>query len=79
MIIKTLYRYIREDGGTTVSIEKPSCEYTECYRIIADEGKCITKDGSDLRVVVDVENVEGWYEVDDPEANINDDLDSVEG
>lgn len=66
MEIKTLYRYNREGGGVTVSTEKPACNYTECFRIIADEGKAITLDGEDLRTVVDVDSTEGWHEVDAP-------------
>lgn len=63
---KLLYRYERDGGGITVATEKPNAPYTECYRIIADEGKAITIDGEDLRTVVDVDSTEGWYEVDAP-------------
>ena len=63
MNIIPLYRYKRENGGVTVSPIKPSCEYTEQYRLIADEGKMLTIDGKDLRSVVDVTSVDGWYEV----------------
>lgn len=66
MTVKTLYRYKREDGGITVSPEKPDCEYTELVRLIADEGKMVTKDGENLFPVIDVNNAEGWYEVDAP-------------
>lgn len=70
---KVLYRYEREGGGVTVSPKKPECEYTEQYRLIADEGKMVTLDGEDLRAVVDVADPEGWYEVDAPaeEEGIN--------
>ena len=67
MTIKTLYRYEREEGKITVSTDKPDTEYTELYRIIADEGKAVTKNGVDLYPVVDVESTDGWYEVDAPE------------
>ena len=67
MRIKPLYRFVREDGGVTVSPNKPECEYTEKKRLIADEGKMLTKDGEDLRRVVDVDSADGWYEVDAPE------------
>lgn len=70
MVIKTLYRYVREGGGTTVSTEKPDTEYTEVFRIIADEGKVLTQNGTDLCQVIDVNTTDGWYEVDDP-ANLN--------
>lgn len=63
----TLYRHTREDGGVTVSPVKPDCEYTEMYRLVADEGKMLTQDGVDLYACVDVASVDGWYEVDAPE------------
>lgn len=63
----TLYKYTREDGGVTVSPVKPDCEYTEKYRLIADESKALTQDGVDLYSCVDVASVDGWYEVDAPD------------
>jgi hypothetical protein len=62
----TLYKYNREGGGVTVSPVKPDVEYTEMYRIIADEGKALTQNGEELYSCLDVASVEGWYEVDDP-------------
>ena len=70
MTIKTLYRYKREDGGVTVSPEKPNCEYEEHYRLIADENKALTNNGTDLYPVVDVDGIDGWYEVDAPKETI---------
>ena len=68
MKIKTLYKTIRPDGGVTVSPDKPeSGEYTEMYRLIADEGKLLTQDGTDTFPCVDVKIVDGWYEIDAPE------------
>lgn len=64
MKTKTLYRFKREDGGITVSPNKPECEYTELFRIIADEGKLLT-DGSVTTRCRDVESVEGWTEIED--------------
>lgn len=64
-----LYKYIRADGGVTVSPIKPDCEYTEMYRLVADEGKVLTQDGVDTTTCIDVESVEGWYEVDAPEED----------
>lgn len=62
-----LYRYEREGGGITDSPIKPECEYTERVRLVAEEGKMLTKDGGELRRVVDVDSADGWYEVDAPE------------
>jgi hypothetical protein len=69
MQIINLYKYIREDGGTTVSPNKPECEYTEMYRIIADEGKTLIN-GDVMTSCADVESFDGWEEIDDPEAFI---------
>lgn len=66
MIIKPLYKTTRLDGGVTVSPNKPlDGEYTECVRIIADEGKLVTLDGINLYPCVDVDSADGWYEVDE--------------
>lgn len=69
MEIKNLYRYKREDGGTSVSPIEPNCEYTEMYRIIAGEDKLITKDGINTTTCADVESAEGWYEIDAPDED----------
>jgi hypothetical protein len=60
-----LYKYIREDGGVTVSPNKPKCDYTEMLRLVADEGKVLTN-GKVETPCRDVESVEGWSEIDDP-------------
>lgn len=59
----TLYRYIRKDGGVTVSTVKPEGEYTEMVRLVADEGKALTQDGENLTFCVDTDSTDGWYEV----------------
>ena len=62
MKIVRIYKYIRADGGTTVSPVKPNAEYTEMFRLIADEGKELMN--GDIRTLcVDVESTEGWIEV----------------
>lgn len=69
MQIKTLYRYKRADGGTTVTPDKPETDNFEvCNRLIADNGKMLTTDGETLYPCIDVDNVAGWYEVADTEA-----------
>ena len=65
MKIVSLYKYTRADGGTTVSPVKPNTEYTEMFRLIADEGKELMN--GDIRIpCVDVESTEGWSEIDAP-------------
>ena len=65
MQIIPLYKYEREDGGITVSPIKPDCEYTEKYRLVADEGKVLTN-GEIITSCTDVESTEGWNEIDEP-------------
>ena len=68
MQVKTLYKTIRPDGGVTISPDKPeSGDYTELFRLIADEGKLLTVNGSDTTPCANVETADGWFEVDAPE------------
>lgn len=72
MQIITLYKRERSDGGVTISTKKPPIgNITEMCRLIADEGKLLTKDGSNTFPCVDVESSEGWYEVDEPKEGEN--------
>lgn len=68
MQIITLYKYQRPDGGITVSPNKPECEYTEMYRLVADDGKVLTN-GEIVTLCVDVGSAKGWSEIDEPEEN----------
>ena len=66
MQIITLYRYIRNDGGVTVSPIKPDREYAETFRLVADEGMILT-DGENFTICTDTENPDAWTEVEDIE------------
>jgi hypothetical protein len=57
---------MRENGGVTVSPNKPDCEYTEMYRIVADDDKILVN-GDIVTPCLDVESIEGWEEIDIPE------------
>lgn len=70
MQIITLYQYKREDSGITESPIKPDVEYTEVLRLVADEGKALTKDGVNTTPCVDVEDIKEWYEVEAPKVEI---------
>lgn len=61
----TLYRYVRPDGGITTSPVKPNGEYTEMYRLIADEGKALT-DGVTITACTDTSDPYIGMEIDDP-------------
>ena len=65
MIKKTLYRYEREAGRITVSTEQPECEHTKLLRLIADDGKMLTRDDENYFVVIDVKTAKGWREVEE--------------
>lgn len=65
-----LYRYKRKSGGVTVSPIKPSVEYTELYRLIANTGKVLTRDGENVSLCIDVEKTAGWYEIDAPNGDL---------
>ena len=71
MKIIMLYKYIRDDGGTTVSPVKPDCPYTIKYRIVADEGKILTN-GIKRTGCIDVDTVDGWDEIDAPDEEEED-------
>lgn len=64
MEVKTLYRTIRADGGVDVSPNKPDGEYTETYRLIADEGMELVK-GEVRTTCIDTDTTDGWVEVED--------------
>lgn len=61
-----LYRYIRTDGGVTVSTIKPNTEYTELSRLVADEGMVLT-DGENVTSCTDTADHSLWSEVEDTE------------
>lgn len=79
MQIMTLYKTIRDDGGVTVSPNKPeNGEYTELLRLIADKGKRLTKNGTDTCPCVDTDTSEGWYEVYESEYFVQSNSDNEE-
>ena len=63
MKIIPLYKYERVGGGITVSPLKPDSEYTEMYRLVADEDK-ILQNGETIVSCIDVENTDNWIEID---------------
>lgn len=67
MQIIELYRYIRPNGGATVSPIKPDTDYELRYRLIADEGMALTKDGI-ITTCVDVVSADGWTEIEHEEG-----------
>lgn len=67
MQILPLYRYTRPDGGTTVSTVKPDAEYTELFRLVADEGMVLT-DGNITTFCTDTADPSLWSEVEDTET-----------
>lgn len=68
MEIKTLYKYDRGNGKITVSPNKPDCEHTEMYRVIADDGMVVTRDNETFYGCVDTDTIDGWIEVEAKEG-----------
>lgn len=67
----TLYRYIRPNGGVTVSTAKPDSEYTELTRLFADDGYILT-DGVNYTSCIDTDHPDAWAEVVDTGEADND-------
>ena len=61
-----LYRYTRPDGGVTVSTVKPSVDYTELFRLVADDGYTLTN-GETTTSCTDTDNPSTWSEIPDTE------------
>ena len=62
MRIKKLYRFIRSDGGVTVSTTPPEDgKFTELVRLIADDGFVLT-DGTVTCSCIDAYSPDGWCE-----------------
>lgn len=64
----TLYRFNRPDGGVSVSPVKPDGDYTELFRLVADEGMVLT-DGETVTSCTDTENPGAWSDVPDPDLS----------
>ena len=64
MEIRNLYKYKDRDLVIFSLIKPEGVKYETHYRLIADEGKALTQDGIELYTVIDVEFIDGWYEVD---------------
>ena len=62
MQIVNLYRYVRPDGGVTVSTVQPNVDYIPLYRLIADEGMILT-DGNTRVVCTDTSDTSIWTEI----------------
>ncbi len=58
----TLYRYTREDGGTTVDLRIPEREYTVLFRLIAEDGMMLVHPEYGSTPSVDTAAPESWSE-----------------
>ena len=61
MQIITLYRIVRDDGGVTVTPNKPEEYASILYRLVADEGKDLIK-GDIKTECIDTDSADGWIE-----------------
>lgn len=65
MQILPLFKYENHLGQTIISPREPiATSYTTLYRIVADEGKMLTKDDINVAPVVDTYSIEEWKEID---------------
>lgn len=69
MQVVKLFRYTRANGGITISTKRPQVEYTELFRLIADNGKALT-DGKVMTPCIDTEDVNIWTEIEISEEKI---------
>ena len=60
----------KPNGGVTVSPVKPDGEYTELYRLVADEGMVLT-DGTNQTACTDTDKPDAWTEIFEPESEDN--------
>lgn len=67
MRIIPLYKYMRPNGGITVSPTRPDTPFEPMYRLVADAGMTLT-DGKTIINCVDVASTEDWREVEAPAA-----------
>lgn len=63
----TLYKFLRPDGGTDISPNKPIGEYTTITRLVADDG-CFLRNGDVECECFDTESPEDWEEVPNDEV-----------
>lgn len=62
MEIRKLYRVVHSDGVVTVTPQKPSDgEYSETYRLIADDGMILT-DGENTYCCIDTDFPQNYIE-----------------
>lgn len=61
--------------GIRDSLERPTGHYLERFRLIADEGKCLTRDNENFFTVIDINKGDflHWSEVDQPQAEETED------
>lgn len=65
MIKKDLYRYVGRNGFITTEICLNGTDYIPMYRLVAENGKILTKDGIKIKSVdVFPEDLDKWKEVD---------------
>lgn len=63
-----LYKYVRDDGGVSVSLNNPSPKpFKNMYRLVADEGKILYKGNTETYCVdIETNDYNNWSEKDAP-------------
>lgn len=60
----TLYKYTREDGGTTTSPVKPEIDCNELVRVVADKDKILVLPDGTQTFCADLDSADGITEID---------------
>ena len=64
-----LYKYVETNGTVVMPHARNEEDIPNSYRLIADEGK-ILKNGEILTYCVDTHTTDGWEEIDDTTAPV---------
>lgn len=67
-----MYRYIGLNGILTTYILLEGINHKLRYHLSADEGKLLTNGDKKVKVIeIDASDIDNWYEINDPEANLD--------
>lgn len=67
-----MYRYIGQNGVLTTYILLDGINHILRYHLVADDGKLLTNGERVAKIVeINAVDLEDWYEINDPEANLN--------
>lgn len=72
MTKKKMYRYLGRNGILTTYVLLDGINHILRYRLTADEGMLLTDGDTFCKATeIDADDLNNWYEIPDPEANLN--------